>query len=432
MIRLHVRRNGPGVVPQGLEPSPLRGPEERALCQPIQRLGDRERAAPDLPLQDDQGEPRGPRHPSGDRPIGIAHELRHVVVQAAFSGTQPDGEAVHAPGRERERDPATIAHHHVPEAVSQFRHVGRHPPVRAPDVPFDEPVVRVQSARLQEADQVEQLVHVILDRGGGQEQHVLLREAGDEPPVHAEPILEAMGLVHDHEVPRRPLGQRTVGVALRGVDRRDQERPTFPVANGSEDRERQLELRFHLLPPLPRQRGGREDQGPADEAPDRILLQEKPRLDRLAEAHLVRENRTASHLAQDAQACPLLVRIPDDASQGGPRQQAVEPVDEGDPMHLAVEPPCPRPVPPGAEGASQQVCVRIVELQGKRGIVGTSGLAGGEGHRGGIPSPAIAGSSKTRAALITVAARRGADARHPPRTRNRISRAARPWVTGRR
>src|SRR5437879_11896429 len=133
-----------------------------------------------------------------------------------------------------------------------------------------------------------------------------------------------VGLVHDHEVPRRPWGQRTVGVALRGGDRRDQERPTFPVANGSEDRERQLELRFHLLPPLPRQRGGREDQGPADEAPDRILLQEKPRLDRLAEAHLVRKNRTASHLAQDAQACPLLVRIPDDASQGGPREQAVE------------------------------------------------------------------------------------------------------------
>src|SRR5439155_22655496 len=36
-IRLHVRRDRPGVVPQGLEPSPLRGPEERALCQPIQR-----------------------------------------------------------------------------------------------------------------------------------------------------------------------------------------------------------------------------------------------------------------------------------------------------------------------------------------------------------------------------------------------------------
>src|SRR5437879_11224445 len=128
-----------------------------------------------------------------------------------------------------------------------------------------------------------------------------------------------MGLVTDHEVPRRPLCQRTVGVALRGVDRRDQQRPTFPVANGSEDRERQLELRFHLLPPLPRQRGGREDQGPADEAPDRILLQEKPRLDRLAEAHLVRENRTASHLARDSQAGPLLAPTPDDPAKGMPR-----------------------------------------------------------------------------------------------------------------
>src|SRR5207237_566038 len=113
-------------------------------------------------------------------------------------------------------------------------------------------------------------------------------------------------------------------------------------ADGSEDRERQLELRFHLLPPLPRQRRGREDQGPADEAPDRVLLQEEPRLDRLAETHLVRKDRTASHLPQDAQARPLLVRIPAD----------------------------------------------------------------GEGHRGGIPSPATAGGAKTHATLIIVAARR--------------------------
>src|SRR2546430_8784020 len=148
-----------------------------------------------------------------------------------------------------------------------------------------------------------------------------------------------------------------MGVALRRVDRRDQERPTFPVADGSEDRERQLELRFHLLPPLPRQRGGREDQGPVDEAPDRILLQEESRLDRLAETYLVRENRTASHLAQDAQACPLLMRIPDDAPQGGPSEQAVEPVDEGDPMGLAVEPPCAGPVSRCAEGTSQEVGV---------------------------------------------------------------------------
>src|SRR5437016_13114650 len=153
-----------------------------------------------------------------------------------------------------------------------------------------------------------------------------------------------------------------MGVALRGVDRRDQDRPTSPVADGSEDCERQLELRFHLLPPLPRQRRGREDQDPADEPPDRVLLQEEPRLDRLAEAHLVRKDCTAPHLAQDAQACPLLVRIPDDAPEGGPCEQAVEPVDEGDPMRLAVEPPCPGPVPRCAEGTSQEARIRVAEM----------------------------------------------------------------------
>src|SRR5205807_1617200 len=126
----------------------------------------------------------------------------------------------------------------------------------------------------------------------------------------------------------------------------------------------------------------------------------------ITRTHVVRKDRTASHRPQDAQARPLLVRIPDDAPQGGPSEQAVEPVDEGDPMRLAIERPCPRPVPRGAEGASQQVGVRIVELQGKRGIGGTSGLADGEGHRGGIPSPATAGGAKTHATLIIVAARR--------------------------
>src|SRR6267378_8182574 len=102
MERLHVRWYGPRIVPKDLQALALRGPEERALRQSVQGLGDRERAATDLPLQDDQGEPSGPRHPPGHRPVRIAHELRHVVVEATFPGTQSDGEAVHPPRRERE------------------------------------------------------------------------------------------------------------------------------------------------------------------------------------------------------------------------------------------------------------------------------------------------------------------------------------------
>src|SRR2546429_674448 len=101
-------------------------------------------------------------------------------------------------------------------------------------------------------------------------------------------------------------------------------------------------------------------------------------------------------------------------AKGGPSEQAVEPVDEGDPMRLAIERPCPRPVPRGAEGASQQVGVRIVELQGKRGIGGTSGLADGEGHRGGIPSPATAGGAKTHCTVIILPAPRVGEAPIPP------------------
>src|SRR5437773_11006289 len=97
-------------------------------------------------------------------------------------------------------------------------------------------------------------------------------------------------------------------------------------------------------------------------------------------------------------------------------------------MRLAIERPCPRPVPRGAEGASQQVGVRIVELQGKRGIGGTSGLADGEGPRWGVSSPATAGGAKTRAALI-IGWARGVQSRAASATAYRISPAARPWGT---
>src|SRR5256885_17181263 len=98
-----------------------------------------------------------------------------------------------------------------------------------------------------------------------------------------------MRLVHDDEVPRSLLGRGAMRSTLRLVDGRDQERPMLPVADRSKDRETQVELGLHLLPPLARERGGRENERPAPQTAGRVFPEVQARFDRLAEAHFVLE-----------------------------------------------------------------------------------------------------------------------------------------------
>src|SRR6266567_2388737 len=106
-------------------------------------------------------------------------------------------------------------------------------------------------------------------------------------------VLKAMRLVDHDEVPGPGLCGPPMRLPFRGVHRCDQEGPTLPVAGRAHDLERQGELRLHLLPPLRRQRGRREDERPAHQAADRVLLQDEARLDRLPQADLVREDGAA-------------------------------------------------------------------------------------------------------------------------------------------
>ena len=65
--------------------------------------------------------------------------------------------------------------------------------------------------------------------------------------------------------------------------------------------ELQRELLPQLFPPLPAQRGWREDEDALDTAPEQELREDQPRLDGLAEADVVGDEQADSRHAQRLQ-----------------------------------------------------------------------------------------------------------------------------------
>src|SRR6267143_237733 len=127
------------------------------------------------------------------------------------------------PWRKGERNPPSVADHDAPQSLAE---------ITAPDKALEKPIVCVKLAGLQQADEIEQLLHVVLNRRRSEQEHVLFRDAGDEPPVHTQPVLESMRLVDDDKVPTLCLDLGPMGFALRSIDRRDQKRLAVPIVNG--------------------------------------------------------------------------------------------------------------------------------------------------------------------------------------------------------
>ncbi len=107
---------------------------------------------------------------------------------------------------------------------------------------------------------------------------------------------QVVGLVEDHQVPRRRLQDPAhPGGALQGVDAGDQavvagegvRAPVGHVALGPEDLEVQVEDLVQLALPVVDQARGDHHQGPAHLAPAGQLAQDQGGLDGLAQAHLV-------------------------------------------------------------------------------------------------------------------------------------------------
>ena len=113
------------------------------------------------------------------------------------------------------------------------------------------------------------------------------------------------------------------------------------------------ELRFELSLPLPHERSRREHEHPADEPTDGELLVDETRLDRLAEADFVRQDRAATHLAQHPLGhVDLVGQLLDRVRVEG--DQPVEARHQRDPLRLAPQ------IVPGAVAGGRP------ELRGER------------------------------------------------------------------
>ena len=321
-------------------PVPVR--EVRALLHPPQGLRGRERAAPHLLLEDREGETVHARRPAAVRRVPVPDEVRDRLVQFPLRAGEGDLRREHPPRREDEDRAPPVPDHHLAQETLQLPRVRRGAGVPAPDEPALEAPVRTQVAGPQEGHEVEQLLEVVLDRRRREEEHVLLPDRGDEFPVLRRTVLQLVGLVHDHDVVRETLDLLPVDVPLRGVDRRDHAVVAGPVLDLVHDLEVEAELRLHLLLPLRDEGRGGEDEDLPGEPADDELLQDDPRLDRLPEADLVREDRAPPHDSQDPQGGLHLVIVVPHAPDEGKGQEDVEPGLEPQQSRLVVEDPIRR------------------------------------------------------------------------------------------
>ncbi|KAH6603254.1 hypothetical protein Trco_008029 [Trichoderma cornu-damae] len=182
--------------------------------------------------------------------------------------------------------------------------------------PFAELVVRIEERRHDEVQQGPQLLHVVLDGGAGEQQAVPAVEAEQALPAGAGRALDGLGLVENHVLPSHLLEVGHVGddelvrrdadvegrvLAVRGVLPVPELPEHLSVAGAPPVRE-DLELGDELcdfLLPVVQRGGGRHHQ---ERPPDVVLLgqvgHDGDGLDRLAEAHFVRQDAVDALLVE--------------------------------------------------------------------------------------------------------------------------------------
>ena len=145
-----------------------------------------------------------------------------LVQLAARPGDGVSRSVLRPAARELQADrAAAVADHHLAQQAVQLVDVARRQLVAAVDEVLLELPGRAQQARLQQRDQVEQLLEVVLHRRGGQQQDVLLLQLAGELPELGVAVAQVVGLIDDDQVPVAGQDGGAVRLALGGVHRGD-------------------------------------------------------------------------------------------------------------------------------------------------------------------------------------------------------------------
>ena len=285
---------------------------------------------------------------------------------------------------------ARVAHHHVHHQLAQLHLVAGHARVAALHELLAERAHRLQLARLQQRNQVEELVQVVLHRRRRQQEQVALAQVVDELPADAGAVLQVVRLVHDDDVVGVLQNVPAVRGQLRRADGSDHAVELAPgfAAEGAELRvvvgnALDAELVRHLFLPLAYQRWRGEDQHLARQPAQQQLLQHQAGLDRLAQAHLVAEEGAPPHSAEHLPGGVYLERVFRHVADGLQAKERVEALDEGEVLRAQVQPEERGGIELAGVEAGNDALRALIEGDGRR--LGEVGERRRRGVRGRLP-----------------------------------------------
>ena len=273
------------------------------------------------------------RLPGLGRTKMIAHEVGHVLVEGMLGRGEREAFGPRPPpGELQAHRAAAIADHHLRQQLVQLVHVARGQLVALVHEVALELPRRVQEPRLQERDQVEQLLEVVLHGSRRQQEDELLLDFTGELPGLGIAIAEVMRLVDDDHVPPPGQDRRPVRLALGGMDRGNHPvelvpgtRPALAKRGIVVADQLDRELAPHFPLPLLDQRRRHEDQDRSGQPSDHQLRQDEPGLDRFAQADFIAQHGPAAEPPQDSLGGADLVLEQLDVAHQGERDEPVEP-----------------------------------------------------------------------------------------------------------
>ena len=259
------------------------------------------RAAAQLALQNHQREPQ--KFVAVNGPKAAADIVGHFGVKLPLRLTQRQVIDRRLPFGELNIDlAAPVADHHIAEQPAQGARVLGLTGIGLFEKVAPEGAHRTQLTGGQNGDQAVKLHQIILNGGGGEQEHIALTNLVDKLPGQRIAILELVRFV-DHQQIKLATEDRIALVFEFGAVNADDPAPflvaryLFPLCPRLHHRKRFVELAIEFLAPLFGQRSRGQDQHRAHQPAHDQLFHDDARFDRLAQPDLVGQQGAATHIA---------------------------------------------------------------------------------------------------------------------------------------